>query len=214
MTFSLRYISVAFGALVFIGAPNAYAYVLQDNFNSDTPSLNWTGDSVFVPVPMSPSEGYPSVDLVGGSNFGNLAFSGNSVDLDGSTGTGFSPSGELQSVMSLAAGFYTVQFEFAGNLRSAPIQTTTVSIGNKSFALTPTSANMPYTLETLVFDTTTAGQLTFVESGPASQQGSLIDNVTVSTGVPELSTWTLMLVGFAGLGFAGFRSQRKETIPV
>ena len=29
------------------------------------------------------------------------------------------------------------------------------------------------------------------------------------TGVPEPSTWALLLIGFAGLGFAGYRSSRK-----
>jgi hypothetical protein len=33
----------------------------------------------------------------------------------------------------------------------------------------------------------------------------------VLTGVPEPSTWAMMLVGFAGLGFAGFRQTRKST---
>ena len=37
-----------------------------------------------------------------------------------------------------------------------------------------------------------------------------IDTVTFSTGaVPEVSTWGMMCLGFAGLGFAGFRSSRK-----
>jgi hypothetical protein len=31
-------------------------------------------------------------------------------------------------------------------------------------------------------------------------------------GIPELSTWTMMLGGFAGLGFMGYRSSRKTAI--
>jgi hypothetical protein len=27
--------------------------------------------------------------------------------------------------------------------------------------------------------------------------------------VPELSTWAMMLIGFAGLGFVGYRGRRK-----
>jgi hypothetical protein len=30
------------------------------------------------------------------------------------------------------------------------------------------------------------------------------------SGVPELSTWAMMLLGFAGLGYAGFRQTRKS----
>lgn len=33
---------------------------------------------------------------------------------------------------------------------------------------------------------------------------------TSVSGVPELSTWVMLLVGFAGLGFAGYRGARKE----
>jgi hypothetical protein len=31
------------------------------------------------------------------------------------------------------------------------------------------------------------------------------------SGVPETSTWAMLLLGFAGLGFAGYRSSRKKT---
>ncbi len=47
----------------------------------------------------------------------------------------------------------------------------------------------PAYLSTLVIDVTTAG--------------------SVTPGVPEPSTWALMLLGFAGLGFAGFRRSRE-----
>jgi hypothetical protein len=32
--------------------------------------------------------------------------------------------------------------------------------------------------------------------------------------VPEPSTWAMMLLGFAGLGFAGYRSARKTAVAV
>jgi hypothetical protein len=35
--------------------------------------------------------------------------------------------------------------------------------------------------------------------------------VTISTGVPEASTWAMMLIGFAGLGFAAYRQTKKTT---
>jgi hypothetical protein len=37
-----------------------------------------------------------------------------------------------------------------------------------------------------------------------------LDDVSITAGVvPELSTWTMMLVGFDGLGFAGYRVSRR-----
>jgi PEP-CTERM motif len=39
--------------------------------------------------------------------------------------------------------------------------------------------------------------------------GSIGDSLTVNIGVPEPSTWAMMLIGFAGLGFAGYRQRKK-----
>jgi len=36
-----------------------------------------------------------------------------------------------------------------------------------------------------------------------------LDNISLT--VPDQSTWTMMLLGFAGLGFAGYRSRRSAT---
>jgi len=37
-------------------------------------------------------------------------------------------------------------------------------------------------------------------------------SITAATAVPELSTWAMMLLGFAGLGFAFKQSRRKVAI--
>ena len=200
---------------IFAGAASANAgIVISDNFDSDTPTMNWPGDSVFQSIPQpGNASGLPSVDLVSSSDgFPGLVFTGNSVDLDGSTGSGNSPAGELQSVTSLSTGSYTVQFEFAGNERGALPETTVISIGDKSFSLTPPSSQ-GYTLTTLFF-TNVSGQLSFTDPGPSDQQGNLIDNVVVTTGVPEPSTWAMMVLGFVGLGFAAFRRGRKTSIAI
>ena len=34
--------------------------------------------------------------------------------------------------------------------------------------------------------------------------------VVVTAAVPEASTWAMMLIGFAGLGYAGYRTSRKS----
>ena len=39
--------------------------------------------------------------------------------------------------------------------------------------------------------------------------GNVAANSFVTGGVPEPSTWAMMLIGFAGLGYAGFRQTRK-----
>jgi len=46
----------------------------------------------------------------------------------------------------------------------------------------------------------------------SSQNSFEFDNVTA--GVPELTTWAMMLLGFAGLGFVGYRGTKKNTAAV
>jgi PEP-CTERM motif len=46
-------------------------------------------------------------------------------------------------------------------------------------------------------------QVTFSSTGNAFE-------FSLGSGVPEPSTWAMMLAGFAGLGFAGYRTQRKR----
>ena len=183
--------------------------VLTDDFTSggQVPSLNWLGDSVFVPVPATPVTGLASVDLVAPVNpYGITTIGGlNVVDMDGSTGTGFSPAGEIQSIASLAAGTYTLSFWVSGNQRNPTQRSLDVSLGGWSTVIGPLSESSPWTLEKFSFSTT-GGPLTFLEPGPSNQQGDLITDVTLS--VPEASTWAMMTLGFAGLGFAAYRRAR------
>ena len=46
-------------------------------------------------------------------------------------------------------------------------------------------------------------------TGPHGSDATGVSNSFVETTIPEPSTWVMMLLGFAGLGFAGYRSSRK-----
>ena len=61
--------------------------------------------------------------------------------------------------------------------------------------------------------TTGTGTLDFVESGPSTQQGALLDNVSLSS-VPEPASWALMLAGFGGIGAAVRGSRRTSIVPL
>jgi hypothetical protein len=44
-----------------------------------------------------------------------------------------------------------------------------------------------------------------------SWEGASIDGARITvSGVPEASTWAMMLIGFGGLGFAGARASRSR----
>ncbi len=63
----------------------------------------------------------------------------------------------------------------------------------------------------VVTATATSEALTFasVVTDGLPSYGNEITNVSLS-GVPESSTWAMMLIGFAGLGFAGYRGSRRN----
>ncbi len=43
---------------------------------------------------------------------------------------------------------------------------------------------------------------------------ALVSDVSLTGGVPEPATWAMMALGFAGLGFAGFRSNRRKAAAI
>jgi len=51
----------------------------------------------------------------------------------------------------------------------------------------------------------------FASEGSAAFS-SIVGNAFSVGGIPEPSTWAMMLLGFAGLGYAGFRGARKERL--
>ena len=184
----------------------ASTVVLSDNFNTDAQGLNWPGDGVFTST--SPPA---SVDLIGTGFFDLYPGNGNYVDLDGSSGNGNDPAGQLTSVLSFSPGTYHLSFDLGGNARGAPAQTTQVSLGSFSTSIL-LGSGAPLAAHSYSFNTATGGQLVFTEHGPSDQQGNILDNVQL-TAVPEPASWALMLVGFLGLGSA-LRKRRAAGSPL
>jgi hypothetical protein len=189
-----------------LGGSAQAATVFTDNFNSYPTMLNWVP-----PANWTASGGAGgTVDLIGMTTDGPLfdLFPGNGgyVDLDGSSGA----ETNLSTIMSFAAGSYTLSFDLAGNARNDGSKTTVITLGNFTQSIT-LAATDPYALHTLSF-TTTGGNLVFSDlSGGSNNIGNILDNVTLATvaGIPEPATWAMMLLGFAGLGFAFRQSRRK-----
>ena len=192
-------------AATLLGGHAFAGIALFDNFDNETPppdQLNWGGDAVF-DVTSPPS----SVDLIGvGGIFDFITGHGGYIDLDGTTGSGNNPAGQITSKTLFGPGTYTLTFDLAGNRRDATDQVTTVSLGDFFVSIGPEPAGLGFTTYTYTFTTATAGKLVFTDLGPSDQQGNLLDNVSVSA--PEPSTWAMMLLGFGGLG-GMLRSRRK-----
>ena len=58
----------------------------------------------------------------------------------------------------------------------------------------------------------TGDSIEYNASGLSFENSPYFVTLTVTTAVPELSTLALMLLGFAGLGFAGYRASRKDAV--
>jgi hypothetical protein len=161
-----------------------------------------------------------NVDIVNPSNPGAWsasAYQGVQVlDLVGYGDTG----GIQQKFATVFGQKYVFSFEYANNpgngeagaaasfhifgaspLLSGIVTHNTSGVGNLDWTLYTGTfvANSPIT--GLRFDTTFG----------ANNGGILLDAVTVSA-VPEASTWIMMLIGFAGIGFASYRRAKKASL--
>ena len=195
---------VALAAGLAMSVSATAAVVLSDNLNDSIPDqLNWAGDSVFLPT--SPPG---TVDLIGqGGSFDFIPGHGSYLDLDGSSGSGNNPAGEITSILSFGPGTYNLTFLLAGNRRTSDAETTVVSLGSFSSSITLAS-NAGFSTYSYTFSTASAGQLKFTELGPSNQQGNLLDDVRL-TAVPEPTTWPMMILGLGGVG-ALMRRRRSQ----
>ena len=140
-----------------------------------------------------------------------------------------------QTVDGLTAGDpYTLAFDYAvgqqrlldgSGYNGATTQTLNVYFEPSSVTwdqndptLWTTSAALPnhgflgWFTESLTFTATSASEVLsfFAVGSPSAPPYTLITGVSLTEGaVPEPATWALMLAGFAGLGFAAWRSVRK-----
>ena len=210
----------AVGAICATAPAQALTILINDNFNADPlqggTKLNpWVGDSSFHNVSVigalvtgsATNHQVSSVDLIG-NNFHlcspNVA-SNHCLDLDGSSGFGNPVAGEIASNATYTAGTYHLTFDLRGNGRNkpgtsipSPGQTTIIKLGNWStaIALPQSAAWSTYSFAI----NTTGGALQFIEQGPSTQNGNVLDNVYLTT--PEPASWAVMLLGMGSVGFA------------
>lgn len=129
---------------------------------------------------------------------------GKYLDMDG-TATATVPSGQTNATIHTTAvfspGWYTLTF-LLGNNRGGGVTVNylTVTIDSSVSQTWSTTDNPPMTLQTASFYVPTSGPLTFIETGPADGQGSIIDDVHLYA-VPEPSVQLLIGSGLMALGF-------------
>ena len=143
---------------------------------------------------------------------------GNFAALDGDYKTG----ALKQTISDLTVGkTYVLDFDYAFSQQKrfsgATVQHLTASVGSTSW----TSAN--YDLPSHGFSGWMDEKLTFVATSTTETLSflaygnvpvppfALVSDVSLLA-APEPATWAMMLAGFAGLGYAGYRSARRKTV--
>jgi hypothetical protein len=147
---------------------------------------------------LNPSPGNPSSFLV------DLTGTTNSAPFDSVS----------QTIATTAGAHYTLTFDLGSAIQWGIQAGVTASAGSASETFTSTnpgdSTNF-WNSETLNFVAT--GPSTLITLAGASGQSYIgVDNVAVvetTGGVPEPSTWAMILLGFAGVGYMGYRRAKQ-----
>jgi hypothetical protein len=199
---SVRALAVATGIIFGAAGAQAASLLLNGGFedgvytsggNPNVPN-DWDSTAAF--------DSYPNYNKVGEE----YAHSGDFSLLIGNTDS--EPLATLTQTFSDVAGdTYTVSFwAYDGGANFDPNAYLKVSVGSASETFDDTVAI--YTEGTFTFVGT--GSDTLVIAAQTNPSEWLVDDVSVTgSAVPEPSTWAMMLLGFAGLGFAGYRRTRK-----
>jgi Protein of unknown function (DUF642) len=135
----------------------------------------------------------------------------------GPDGTELSTGTISQTFGTVVGETYTLSFAYANNPWSTSTASASVSVDGLSGSVThdtSTTADLNWLIYTNTFvATSSSATLTFTETVGANNGGVLLDAVSV-TGVPETSTWAMMLAGFGGLGLLGYRARRASVLAV
>jgi hypothetical protein len=126
------------------------------------------------------------------------------LDLNGNT-----PGTIEQSFATVIGQQYSLSFWYSNNAAGSPNpDRATVTVAALSDTIEhygALSTNLNWTYYSNTFTATNAlTTLSFAQVDNCCNGGILLDSINVSA-VPEPATWTMMIMGFFGLGFLGYR---------
>ena len=67
---------------------------------------------------------------------------------------------------------------------------------------------------TAPFSMTEQFSLSLPAGGELTSRGQTLVFSTGTNGIPEPSTWAMVAIGFAGLGFAAYRGRRRSPVSI
>lgn len=171
--------------------------VLHDDFNYGNTNVLNVGTNFLGP---NWTAG-PTIDYIINDQHGELcrdaANASGCVDLDGSTRN----PGLLESVLSFAAGTYTLDFTLFGSNRGTT-ESVTITLG--SFTLVIGGIGSSADASDSVTFTTSGGKLSFLNGDDNDNIGAVLSSVTLAA-VPVPAAGLLLLAGLGGLAAMGRR---------
>jgi hypothetical protein len=192
-------------------------YVVDGNFTNTNATFQTLGNGATFGGPGGWTVTGDSVDLIGGYwPSANPGANSGSVDLDGNA------PGGIQQTISIGPGSYLLSFYLSGNPDGGtPLKVSLdgVTGATQTFSYTTGSndkTNMKYVLETFGFTIgpgVTSTVLSFTSQDVGSPFGPVVSDVSIAA-VPEPSTWAMMMLGFAGLGFMALRRNNRTALGV
>jgi hypothetical protein len=115
-----------------------------------------------------------------------------------------------QTFQDTAGTVYQIDFYWRANGADDPNAFLTLAAGGGSVTLLEGTTATSFAEDSFIF--TGTGSDTLSISGQTTPSEWFVDDITLSTvtsAVPEPSTWAMLILGFAGVGFMAYRKNRS-----
>jgi hypothetical protein len=208
-----------------VGAANAA--VFTENFDAssgfaNTLSLGFGSTADSASSDRWANTNYYTINNVNGWTFGSsgTAFA-EQTDANGKvTGNGAlllnENGGVATNVVGLTFGQqYTLSLLLSGDNRPGQAYVFNVSIGSSSFSTSGVdglAGSNPGITENYTFTATSSSEILTLFQSSNTQASPIVDDISIAAAVPEPSTWAMMFVGFAGIGFMAYRRKNRMAL--
>jgi hypothetical protein len=111
---------------------------------------------------------------------------------------------------------YDISLLLWGDNRPGQPYVFNISIGPNSWTTPGVDGNPGSnlgTIENYVFTATGTSETLKLSQGSATEASPIVDNISIAA-IPEPSTWAMLLLGFAGVGFMAYRRKSKPALMV
>ena len=108
---------------------------------------------------------------------------------------------------------YNMSLLLSGDNRPGSAYVFNISIGGNSWIISGVDGNPgsnPGTIENYAFIATDTSETLTLTQSSNTQASPIVDNLSIAA-VPEPSTWAMLILGFAGVGFMSYRRKNRTT---